>query len=124
MSRMPSENFQVNGRAGENGRVYILSVKGAITYANSPALQEAVNATAAPGLILDLGEVPSVDSMAIGALVRVFVTCNKTGRKLALVGLNLRIKNVLQLTGVDPLFDTYATVAEAESALSRSVASS
>ena len=124
MSRMMEQNFRVVGRAGENAGVYILGVTGAITYSNSPTLQDAVNAAAAPRLILDLTEVPSVDSMAIGALVRAFVTCNKAGRKLALVGLNLRVKNVLQLTGVEPLFDTYSTIAEAESALGRSVASS
>ncbi len=124
MPPMPAETFQVTGRAGANASVHILSVKGAITYSSSPALQEAVSASAAPGLIIDLSEVPSVDSMAIGALVRIFVSCNKSGRKLALAGLNLRVKNVLQITGVDPLFDTYSTIPEAESALSRSVFSS
>ena len=38
---------------------------------------------------------------------------------MALVGLNHRIQNVLHLTGVGPLFDTYATVAEAEAGLSQ-----
>jgi anti-anti-sigma factor len=52
--------------------------------------------------------------MAVGTLVRTFVSCHKSGRKLALVGLNHRVRNVLQITGIDPLFDIYATVAEAE----------
>jgi anti-sigma B factor antagonist len=117
MSRMPAESFRVAGRPGAKTNVHILSVKGAITYSNSPALQEAVRAAVEPGLIIDLSEVPSVDSMAIGALVRAFVSCNKSGRKLALVGLNPRVRNVLQITGVDPLFDTYPTILEAESAL-------
>jgi anti-sigma B factor antagonist len=117
MSRMPAESFRVAGRPGANANVHILSVKGAITYSTSPALQEAVRAAGEPGLIIDLSVVPSVDSMAIGALVRAFVSCNKSGRKLALVGLNPRVRNVLQTTGVDPLFDTYPTIPEAESAL-------
>jgi anti-sigma B factor antagonist len=118
MPRMPGESFQIAGRPGANASVHILSVQGTITHASAPALQETVAATAARNLIIDLSEVPSVDSMAIGALVRVFVSCNKSGRKLAFVGLNHRIRNVLQITGVDPLFDTYATISEAESALS------
>jgi anti-sigma B factor antagonist len=118
MPRMPAESFQVAGRAGANASVHILSVKGAITHSTSPAFQEAARATTAPLLIIDLSEVPSVDSMAVGALVRAFVSCNKSGRKLALVGVNHRIRNVLQLTGVDPLFDMYTTIPEAESALS------
>lgn len=56
--------------------------------------------------------------MAVGALVRAYVSCSKSGRKLAFVGLNHRVRNVLQIVGVDPLFDTYPTISEAESALS------
>ena len=115
---MPAESFQVAGRAGANASLHILSVRGAITSFTAPAFQEAVLAAPAPGLIIDLSEVPTVDSMAIGALVRIFVSYNKSGRKLAFVGLNHRVVNVLKITGVDPLFDTYATVPEAESALS------
>jgi anti-sigma B factor antagonist len=117
MPRMSAGAFQIAGRAGANAGVHILSVKGAITHATSSALQEAVNAASARGLIIDLTEVPSVDSMAVGALVRVYVSCTKGGRKLAFVGLNNRVRNVLQIVGVDPLFDIYPTVAEAESAL-------
>ncbi len=115
---MSAESFQVVGRPGADASVHILSVKGALTNSTSPAFNQAVRATAARGLIIDLSEVPSIDSMAIGALVRVFVSCNKSGRKLALVGANQRVRNVLQITGVDPLFDTYPTIVEAESALS------
>jgi anti-sigma B factor antagonist len=118
MSLMSSDTFQVAARAGAKAGVYILSVRGAITHATSPALQEAAGAAAAPCLIIDLSHVPSVDSMAIAGLVRVFVSCHKSARRLALVGLNHRVRNVLQLTGVDSLFDTYPTVPEAESALS------
>lgn len=118
MPRMSAGAFQIAGRAGGNVGVHILSVRGAITHGTSSALQEAVNAATARGLILDLTEVPSVDSMAVGALVRVYVSCTKAGRKLAFVGLNHRIRNVLQIVGVDPLFDTYGTIPEAESALS------
>jgi anti-sigma B factor antagonist len=118
MPGMPAEAFHVAGRAGSNPNVHILSVIGAINATSSPAFQNAVGAATAPQLILDLTEVPSIDSMAIGVLVRAFVSCNKSGRKLALVGLNHRIRNILQITGVDPLFETYASIPEAESALS------
>jgi len=118
MPRMSSGAFQIAGRAGSRPNIHVLSVKGTISHASSPALQEAVGGVASPALIIDLSEVPSVDSMAVGALVRAYVTCSKAGRKLAFVGLNHRIRNVLQIVGVDPLFETYATIPEAESALS------
>jgi anti-sigma B factor antagonist len=118
MAPMAAESIHVAGRAGANPGVHIISVKGAITEATAAAFQEAVHVAATPGLIVDLSEVPWLDSMAVGTLVRAFVFCTKCGRKFALVGVNPRIKNVLHMVGLDPLFKAYATVAEAESALS------
>jgi anti-sigma B factor antagonist len=117
MRAMSSEPFYVRGRPGSKEGVHILAPSGAISFASGPAFREALDAATAPFLILDLTEVPSIDSVAVGVLVRTFVSCHKSGRRLALVGLAHRVRNVLQLTGIDPLFETYATVAEAESAL-------
>lgn len=118
MPPMSSQGFQVTGRPGGDSVVHILRVTGAITHITSSAFQDAVYAVASPRLIIDLSEVPSVDSMAVGALVRSYVFCNKAQRRLALAGLNHRVRNVLRLTGVDSLFETYPTIADAESALS------
>jgi anti-sigma B factor antagonist len=117
MRAMPAQHFEVSQRTGSLSTVQIISVKGAITFTSSPAFQDAISVATAPRLIIDLTEVSSVDSMAIGTLVRAFVSCHKAGRKLVLVGLNYRVKNILQITGVDPLFETYATIAEAQGAL-------
>lgn len=119
MRGMMNEPFQVNGKQGARSGVHILTAKGPTTFASSAALVEAVLAVTAPRLIIDLTDVPSVDSMAVGALVRSYVHCQKSGRRLAFVGMGPRISNVLRLTGVDPLFETYATVSEAEAALAR-----
>ena len=117
MRAMPAQPFEVSQRSGSLATVQIVSVKGAITFASSPEFQEAIAAATAPRLIIDLTEVSSVDSMALGTLVRAYVSCQKAGRKLVLVGLNYRVKNILQITGVDPLFEIYATIAEAQAAL-------
>jgi len=88
-----------------------------MTSASATVFVEAIAAVASPRLILDMTDVPFVDSMAVGSLVRAFVACHKSGRKLALVGLGHRVQNVMHLTGIGPLFDVYATVTEAEAAL-------
>ena len=109
---MLGESFQI--KPGSSEGVEVLHIGGAITFSDSAVLQEALAKVTASRLILDLSDVPSLDSMAVGALVRAYVTCNKTGRKLALAGLNHRVRNVLQITGIAPLFDSHATVADAE----------
>jgi anti-sigma B factor antagonist len=117
MRAMGPETFRVVSQASSRAGLQILALKGAFTSGASGIFVEAVAAADAPRLILDLSEVPMVDSMAVGALVRAFVSCHKAGRKLALVGLNHRVHNVLHLTGIAPLFDTYDSVSEAEAGL-------
>jgi anti-anti-sigma factor len=119
MRAMPNERFQVVTQAGRRSGQSVLVLTGPLTSASSGAFADAVIATDSPRVIVDMTEVPLVDSMAVGALVRAFVSCHKAGRKLALVGLSNRVHNVLQLTGVAPLFDTYATVEEAEAGLAK-----
>jgi anti-anti-sigma factor len=117
MRGMPLETFRVVSQPSSRAGQEILLLKGAFTSTASATFVDAVAAVAAPRLILDMSEVPMVDSMAVGALVRAFVSCHKSGRKLALVGLNHRVHNVLHLTGIAPLFDTYASIGEAEAGL-------
>ena len=114
---MQVQSFTVKGQAGAREGHHVLCVKGPITLSTASVFQDAVWSVGAPCLIIDLTEVPFIDSAAIGVLVRAYVSCQKVGRRLALVGLGLRVKNVLHLTGIDPLFDTYVTVSEAEERL-------
>ncbi|MGC1258290.1 MAG: STAS domain-containing protein [Candidatus Acidiferrales bacterium] len=119
MRAMPHEAFRVETQPSKNEGQSILVLAGPFTSSSSGAFNDAVAATATPRVIVDMTDVPLVDSMAVGSLVRAFVSCHKSGRKLALVGLNHRVHNVLHLTGMAPLFDTYATVSEAEAGLSQ-----
>lgn len=114
---MQPEPFRIIPQAGSHGGQYILVVKGHFSSASSSAFQDAILTAPGQRVIVEMSEVPGIDSMAVGALVRAFVSCNKAGRRLALVGLNHRVKNVLQLTGIDPLFEIYPTVREAEEAI-------
>jgi anti-sigma B factor antagonist len=110
-------SLDITQRPGSLATVQILAIKGAITFTTAPQFQEALSAATAPRLIIDLTDTPSLDSMAVGTLVRAYVSCQKAGRKLVLVGLNYRVKNILQITGVDPLFEIYPSITEAQAAL-------
>src|ERR1700729_654628 len=114
---MTHEPFRAIEEPGAKADQTILTLKRAMTSASAAAFVEAIAAVSSSRVILDMTDVPFVDSMAVGLLVRAFVSCHKTGRKLALVGLGHRVQNVMHLTGIGPLFDVYATVQEAEAAL-------
>jgi anti-anti-sigma factor len=112
-----SDQLEISTRPGSIPAFTIVQPRGAIKLANSAIFQQALAAAAGTSLILDLSEVPYVDSAALGVLVHAYVSCQKNQQKLALVGLTHRVGSVIKLSALEPLFQTYATVAEAEAAL-------
>ena len=94
----------------------VMKLAGPLVLKNIFEFQPAVRAEAVPLLVLEMAEVPYVDSAGIGALVNVHVSCQRAGRKLALVGVNKRSRDVLAITQVESLFRFFDTVEQAEAA--------
>lgn len=95
------------------GRV-VMRLSGPLTLSNVFGFQAEVRADKSSALILDFSNVPLADSAGIGALVGAYVSRQKDGRRLALVGVNQRIHQALEVTRVDTFFTFYETVGEAE----------
>ena len=117
---MNMENLQIVTSPGAHEGQKTLVLKGPLTIHTVFGFQDAIRREAAPELILDLGGVPYVDSAGLGALVGAYVGAQKAKRKLALVGLNNRVKTLAEMTHVMQLFQCYASVKEAEAAFSQS----
>ena len=64
-------------------------------------------------IILNLSDVPMVDSMGIGEIVRAFTTVQESGGTLKLVGLTERVYGALQITRLLSLIENYKTEEEA-----------
>lgn len=64
--------------------------------------------------IVDLAEVPYVDSAGIGVLVNAYVSCANAKKRFMLAGVSERVKAVLKITRVDQLFTFYPTLADAQ----------
>jgi anti-sigma B factor antagonist len=109
--------MSVEARSGARPGQHIVKVSGPIKYGSLEPLQEAIQAAPAHALILELTDVPYMDSSAVGVLVQAYVSCRKAQRKLALVGVSPRVRNVLHLASVDILFTMFDTMPEAEDAL-------
>jgi anti-anti-sigma factor len=114
---MDPAQTQFEWRSAAGDERYILGVKGIITRQSVSSFNDAVRAATHRFLILDLTEMPRIDSLAIGALVQAYVSCQKANRKLALVGATNHVRNVLRITGVESLFAMYEKTADAEAAL-------
>lgn len=112
---MLSEPLTIEHMAGQGQGV--LRLKGPLTTHNLSPFQNAVRGESAPTMILDLTEVPYIDSAGLGSLVSTFVSCHKGGRRVALVGVNKRVAKVFEVTRVDSLFLQFPTLDEAIEAL-------
>ena len=98
-----------------SGDTEVLTLKGALLMANMFGFQSAVRASKAPTLVVDMTQVPYIDSAGIGVLVGSYVNRDKDGRKLVLVGVNQRVRQALQVTQVERFF-TFADALPPEAA--------
>jgi anti-anti-sigma factor len=64
--------------------------------------------------ILDLTEVPYMDSAGLGRIVGHYVHCKDRGIRMVAVGVNPRILELLRMTRLDATIPMAATVEEAE----------
>ncbi len=113
---MPQEPLQLEDVPSSAPSQRIIRLVGPILLSNFFQFQSMVRSDESHSLILDLTQVPYVDSAGIGALVGAYVSRQKDGRNLALAGVCDRVRGSLQVTRVEPFFKFYDTVEAAQSA--------
>jgi len=91
----------------------ILSLRGPLTMENVSPFMNAVRRENAPTMILDLSGVPYLDSSGLGSLVSACTSCAKSGRRMALTGVNKRVMKVLEITKVENVFLMFPTLSDA-----------
>lgn len=111
---MHSQSLQITDLNGTAPGTQIFQLVGPLILTNVFGFQTKVREDTSKLLILDFTAVPLIDSAGIGALVGACVSRQKDDRKLALVGVNQRIHNALEITRVENFFTFYSSVAEAE----------
>jgi anti-sigma B factor antagonist len=60
-------------------------------------------------LVLNLGDVPYIDSAGLGEVVRTYTTVSRQGGTLKLLNLTKRIKDLLAITKLLTVFETFDT---------------
>jgi anti-sigma B factor antagonist len=111
---MADAPLQIEETPGSKEGTRILKLSGPLTLQNLFGFQSKLRADNSRSLILDFTGVPLADSAGIGALVGAYVSRQKDGRTLGLVGVNQRILHALEVTRVENFFKFFGTVADAE----------
>jgi anti-sigma B factor antagonist len=99
------------------GDVTILDLKGKITLGEGDeALKDKINSLTLQNrkqILLNLEGVPYIDSAGLGEVVRTYTTVSRQGGQLKLVNLTKRIEDLLSITKLLTVFETFESEAEA-----------
>ncbi len=108
---------ELNISERQAGDVTILDMSGKITIGEgSVALRNTIRRLLGEGkksILLNLADVGYIDSSGIGELVSSFTAVNKEGGKLKLLSLTQKIQDLLAITKLLTVFDTYDDEGEA-----------
>jgi len=93
------------------GEVIILDLKGKITLnEGDEVLKDKINSLILQDkkrILLNLAEVPYIDSAGLGEIVRTYTTVSRQGGQLKLVNLTKRITDLLMITKLLTVFETF-----------------
>jgi|SRR5580700_2744093 anti-sigma B factor antagonist len=99
------------------GGVTVLDVTGKITLGDgNQLLKDKVNSLVNQGhtkILLNLAGVPYIDSAGLGEIVRSYTTVSRQGGSLKLLNLTKRITDLLSITKLLTVFETFESESEA-----------
>ena len=99
------------------GDVMVLDLKGRVTLGEGDELlKDKVNSLINQGqkkLVLNLADVPYIDSAGLGEIVRTYTTGSRQGGSLKLLSLTKRITDLLSITKLLTVFETFESEQDA-----------
>ena len=106
------------------GDVTVLDLKGRVTLGEGDELlKDKVNSLVNQGhkkIVLNLADVPYIDSAGLGEVVRTYTTVSRQGGSLKLLNLTKRITDLLSITKLLTVFETFDSENEAVRSFSAS----
>jgi anti-sigma B factor antagonist len=109
------EHLTIEMQDGTGG-VCIMGLSGPLTLRTLFDFQEAARAESRP-VIVDLHNVPYMDSAGLGSVIGLFVSCQRHNRGFGIVGLSDRIRTLFQVTHVDGMLPCFESVEAARAAI-------
>jgi anti-anti-sigma factor len=92
----------------------VLRLVGPITLSSLFPLKDALGTVTQNLVVLDMSQVPYVDSAGLGTVLMYYVSAQKNGRKLALAGVTDRVLSLIRMTRVDSVLSMFPSVEAAE----------
>ena len=97
------------------GDAIIIAPVGEIDLSCAPALRKQITAAQSQRpqrLIIDLGEVPYMDSSGVATLVEAMQNARRSGSKLVLCCLQAKVRSIFEIARLDTVFTIVASTDE------------
>lgn len=97
----------------EMKRVDLFTISGRVDSSTAPDLEEALQGRLDSGrynLVLDMSDVNYLSSAGLRAMVSALRTCKRKGGDVRVADPSERVQEVLELAGLDALFESYDDV--------------
>ena len=105
----------IDRRDGKNPGTRVFCLSGPLTLRNLFALQTELRSAEPPALtIIDITEVPYMDSAGMGLVMNHYVRCQTRGARLVVSGANSRVMELFKVTKVDTVLPLALTIEAAE----------
>jgi anti-anti-sigma factor len=108
------DELKIESIPGVHAGIRILRLSGPFTIQGVFEFQSIFRSGTDPITLIDLTEVPYMDSAALGAIVGVHTSSQTHHRLYALVGVSERLRTLFEVGGVEGILVTYASVEEAQ----------
>jgi anti-anti-sigma factor len=112
------EELQITAADGGNG-ARILRLQGPLTLRTIFDFQATARQGGSAPLIIDVSGVPYMDSAGLGSILGLFASAQRKQTGFAVTGVSDRIRTLFQITHVEDVLPSYATVADAEASLAK-----
>jgi anti-sigma B factor antagonist len=113
MSSIRNEDLKITASDRASG-ARLIQLHGPLTITTLYDFQDAVREDRTRALLLDITDVPYMDSAGLGSVISAFVSCQGSQRGFAMFGISERIQQLLDLTRVSGLLPCFASLEEAE----------
>jgi anti-sigma B factor antagonist len=113
---MSSEKLTFEQLPSTDPDIHIYKLHGPLVLGNMFEFQSVLRADTT-SVIIDLTDVPYLDSAGIGIVINAYVARQKTGRRLLIVGANERVSALIKVTRLENVFEVFPNVDAAVSAL-------
>jgi anti-anti-sigma factor len=114
-----SQSLRIEATDSASG-AKIFKLTGPLTIQNLYDFQNMVREETAKPIIVDISQVPYMDSAGLGCVVSAFTSCQRNQRAFGITGLTERIRTLFAVTHVDGLLPCFDSLEAAEASVKNS----